>query len=162
MFTNFPNRKKKLITKEFLQHFKKEIDNQLINRNTEDCDKSYLGIYGDTYFGYDFYIALKLTCDKFNLTKAIYDYMYKMPWYNSDIAEDKLILMMVEYNIIPYTTGKESLLQDYDDSEIFPNRYKLVKHYKGYDVVEYDSWDNDKKYLENIYKDVYNIEIIWL
>ena len=38
MFTNFPNRKKKLITKEFLQHFKKEIDNQLINRNTEDCD----------------------------------------------------------------------------------------------------------------------------
>ena len=41
-------------------------------------------------------------------------------------------------------------------------KYKLVQHFKGYDVVEYGSWfDDSRQDLEDIYKDSKQ-KLIWL
>ena len=41
-------------------------------------------------------------------------------------------------------------------------KYKLIKHYKGYCIVEYADWSGEKESLKEIYKDSDNVEIVWL
>ena len=45
---------------------------------------------------------------------------------------------------------------------IMKNKYKLIKHYKGYCIMEYADWSGEKESLEEIYKDSDNVEIVWL
>ena len=164
-----PNRKRKLITKEFLQDLKNEIDN-LDAENRKKCKsphtidyskKSYFGFYGEISSTYLFYDALKNTCIKHNLTKAVYEYSKNLPWYYSDVFNDYLFILMVDEGIIPFETKENKELCEYKIEHDI--KYKLIHHYKGYDVVEYDWWfKDDKQGLERIYKDCDNIEIVWL
>lgn len=164
-----PNRKRKLITKEFLQDLKNEIDNldaesRKKRKSTYTIDylkESYCGFYDEISSTYLFYDALKNTCIKHNLTKAIYKYSKNLPWYYSDVFNDCLFILMVEEGIIPFETKEDEELCECEIEHYV--KYKLIYHYKGYDVVKYDWWfKDDKQGLEEIYKDCDNAEIVWL
>jgi len=166
-YFGLPNRKKKLLTKEFLQTFKEELikvfseNDKRNNRNIDYENETYYGFYGEVESTGGFYKALKNACEKYNLTKAIYQYAQKMPWYDSDIFDDDLVLQMVEKGVIKEKCDND-FIADYDESKYMKSKYKLVSHYKGYDVVKYGNWfDDDIKGLEDIYKDSEQ-ELIWL
>jgi hypothetical protein len=166
-YFKLPNRKRKLLTKEFLQTFKDEIiriDSEYknkFNRPQVDYEKeTYYGFYGQIEGTVLFYQALKSACEKHNLTKAIYTYAQKMPWYDSDCFEDDLVLEMVNKRVIE----KDNNYYDdvYDESEYMKAKYKLVEYHKGYNVVKYGNWfEDDRKSLEDIYKDG-EWKLIWL
>ena len=106
-YFGLPNRKRKLLTKEFLQTFKEEIikidseSNIKHNRPSVDYEKeTYLDFYGNIESTGLFYGALEIACQKHNLTKAIYEYAKNLPWYNSDWFDDDLILEMVTKGVI--------------------------------------------------------------
>jgi hypothetical protein len=165
-YFGLPNRKRKLLTKEFLQDFKDEIIkvdkeyNEKYNRLNLDYEhETYMGFYGQITETGLFYKALKRACEKHNIVKAIYDYANKMAWY--DVVDDDILLEMVKHDIIKYERP-EDFICDYDIEEYEKAKYKLVEHFKGYDVVKYGTWfDDDRKGLENIYKDG-EWELIWL
>ncbi|MFY8262962.1 hypothetical protein ACOT7R_08700 [Clostridium perfringens] len=172
-YFGLPNRKKKLLTKEFLTDFRDE----LIRLDREDNAKcgniremdyereDYTTFCGQIEGSRLFYKALKNACKKHNLTKAIYEYAKKMEWYDSDYFDDDLVLEMVHKGVIEYDAGylKELMeSEDYDEEDDDTYKYKLIEKYKGYNVVEYDKWLGDKESLEEIYKNKKNVEIIWL
>lgn len=167
-YFGLPNRKKKLLTKEFLTDFRDEIisldkeGRKKYNEEERDYSKEdYMTFYSQIESTMLFYAALKNACRKHNLTKAIYEYAQNMEWYDSDYFDSDLVTEMIHKGVIKYDTGYWNELEDYDEEEIFPNRYKLIRKYKGYNVVRYDSWSEDKRGLEEIYDDK-NEEIIWL
>lgn len=166
-YFGLPNRKKKLLTKEFLTDFK----NELIERdkeynknkgNTEYIDytnETYLSFYGQIEGTFLFYNALENVCKKHNLTKAIYEYAKNMPWYDSDCFEYDLVLEMVKKGVIDYDNDN---LREPDYNEELTAKYKIVKKCKGYNVVEYDIWHDDaREELEEIYAGS-EWELIWL
>lgn len=166
-YFGLPNRKKKLLTKEFLQTFKDELikvfseHDKKDNRNIDYENETYMGFYGQIESTGGFYEALKLACEKHNLTKAIYNYAKELPWYDSDRFDSSLTSEMVNKGVIKYDRP-EDYEPLYDVDEYEKAKYKLVQHFKGYDVVEYDSWfDDDRKTLEDIYKDSKQ-ELVWL
>lgn len=167
-YFGLPNRKKKLLTKEFLTDFRDEIirldrenkDSVEMNYEKED----YTTFYGQIEGTHLFYKALKNTCKKHNITKAIYEYAQNMEWYDGDCFDDDLVLEMVHKGVIEYNSGYWKELEDGEDDEEedTSNRYKLIERYKGYNVVECDKWHGDREDLEEIYKNKKNVEIIWL
>lgn len=167
-YFGLPNRKKKLLTKEFLQTFKEELiriddtNNKKYNRPSYDYEnETYMGFFGDVESSYEYYGALKVACEKHNIVKAIYEYAQNLPWYDSDRFDSDLTLEMVNKGVIKYDRP-EDYEPLYDVDEIEKAKYKLVEHFKGYDVVEYGSWvDDDRKGLENIYKNSKQ-ELTWL
>ena len=169
-YFKLPNRKKKLLTKEFLMDFRNDLinmQNEYDNKNGNitdwDKDGSYYGFFGEVASTYMFYDSLLRVCKKHNLVSAIYNYAKKLPWYDSDTFDDDLVLEMVNKGVIPLKTGKEfEYDENYDISDFDCKKYKLVKHYKGYCCIEYDDWLGEKESLEEIYKDSDNVEIIWL
>lgn len=166
-YFGLPNRKRKLLTVEFLEDFKNEIliidreskkDEGLSNEANYD-EKTYLNFYGHIDGSYLFYKALEVACKKHNITKAIYEYAVDMPWYDSDCFEDHILLEMVHKGVIKYDNDTDES-DDYEDE--LPLKYKIVTEYKGYNVVEYGSWfEESKGDLENIYKDSKS-KLIWL
>lgn len=167
-YFGLPNRKKNLLTKEFLQFFKEEIiridneSNQKYDRPQLDYEKeTYYSFYGQITGTGLFYDALKSACEKHNLTKAIYIYTQKMPWYDSDYFDEDLVIEMVTKGIIE-KDNDDYYKEEYDQSEHMKAKYKLVDHHKGYDAVKYGTWfDDGRETLEDIYKDD-NRELIWL
>lgn len=167
-YFKLPNRKRKLLTKEFLQTFKEEIIRRDIEYNKKH-DRSQLNYKNETYYSFYgqiegtglFYEALKSTCEKHNLVKAIYKYTLKMPWYDSDCFEEDLVLEMVKKGVIEKDKQEDCIL-DYDETDYMKAKYKLMQYHKGYSVIRYGYWyEDDKKSLENIYKDS-DWELIWL
>ena len=158
-YFGLPNRKRKLLTKEFLQTFKEEIikidseSNLKYNRPSVDYEnETYYSFYGQIGGTGLFYKSLKVACQKHNLTKAIYTYAKKLPWYDSDWFDDDLVLEMVNKGVIE--KDNDSLKWDDYNNEDETAKYKLVKHFKGYDVVKYGTWfDDSRKDLEDIYND---------
>jgi len=165
-YFGLPNRKRKLLTKEFLQDFKNELiniemeyNNKYNRPNLDYENETYMGFYGQITETGLFYESLKRACEKHNIVKAIYKYANNMSWY--DVVDDEILLEMVEQDIIKYerTEDFEPL---YDIDEYEKAKYKLVEHFKGYNVIEYGTWfDDDRKGLEDIYKDGKQ-ELIWL
>lgn len=126
-----PKRKKNLMTKEFLQTFKQELDN--VFNKEDDYQPLEKRNYWNTYQYMEgtggFYKALKTACAKHNLTKAIYEYVCKMPWYDSDTFDSELTLLMVERGIIEEGSVEE-IYDDYDyendsDFELVTTKTKL-------------------------------------
>lgn len=171
-YFGLPNRKKKLLTKEFLTDFRDEIirldreGRKKYNEEERDYSKEdYMTFYGRIESTMLFYKALKNACKKHNLTKAIYEYADNMAWYDSDYFDGDLMMEMVHKGVIKYDTGYwDELLKNECKiyKEVFPNKYKLIEKYKGYNVVKYSTWSENKKELEEMYNDKENIEIIWL
>lgn len=164
-YFGLPNRKRKLLTKEFLQTFKEElIERDKQNRKQDgyqlDYEKeTYVGFYSQIEGTYLFYGALKKACEKHNLTKAIYEYANKLPWYDSDYFDSNLTSEMVKKGVIEYDSPEDYL---YDPEEYEKAKYKLVERHKGYNVVKYGTWfDDNRKSLEEIYEDGEQ-ELIWL
>lgn len=170
IYTKLPNRKKQLITKGFCEDLK---DN-LIKLATENdkargyhidySNECYMGFFGSITGTSLFYKALKETCIKHNVIKAIYEYVNNMEWYDSDCFENDIVLRMVELGVIPYTTNEWENLEDFLDDEDDIG-YHIIFHHtdKGYRVIQQGTWDkNNKEALEKIYDDCKNIEIIWL
>ena len=162
-----PNRKRKLLTKEFLQDFKKEIikiiENQDKRHGKQGLDyenETYYGFYGDIEGTYLFYNALETTCRKYNLIKSIYEYAKNMPWYYSDAFDDCLVLEMVNKEIILESTEKDFI--DFEEEDYFKAKCKLIQRHKGYNVVKYECWmEDNRESLEEIYKNS-DWELIWL
>jgi hypothetical protein len=166
-YFKLPNKKRNLLTKEFLQTFKEELikifseNDKKNNRNIDYENETYYGFYGQIESTGGFYESLKNACEKHNLIKAIYEYELKMPWYDSDCFDDDLMLEMVHKGIIK-KDRPEDYISDYDIEKYETAKYKLVKYYKGYNVVKYGTWfDDDREGLEEIYKDSEQ-ELIWL
>lgn len=119
-----PKRKKNLMTNEFLQTFKNELDNICNKISGFDTLKTrnYWNTYQYLESSCGFYEALNLACKKHNLTKAIYKYASKMPYYDSDIFDSEMTLLMVERGIID-----EGNIDEFDEESYYENNkdYKL-------------------------------------
>lgn len=167
-YRKLPNRKKTLLTKEFCEDFRDSLIKRAIENDKKrglEIDYSnecYMGFYSAMEGTFLFYDALKEACIKHNIVKAIYEYANRMPWYDADCFEDDIVMRMVELGVIPYTTEEWESNEDFvleDDIE-----YQIIYHYKdkGYSVIRCDFWNKyDKSGLEEIYKDMPNVEIVW-
>lgn len=146
-YKKLPNRKKAILTNEFLITFKRELIN-IFAKNDIRQDREPLDYENGTYWSFyqavestcGFYEALENACKKHNITKAIYEYSKNMNWYESDTFDSNLTELMVKRGII-----KEGKIEDYcsndelcgvEESEV--QRFKLIKSYNGYNVVTYD------------------------
>lgn len=164
-YFGLPNRKKKLLTLEFLEDFKKELisrakeNNKNRDLNVDYDNETYMSFYGQIEGTYLFYNALETVSKKHNLSKAIYEYAKNMAWYDSDYFDDDLVLEMVAKGVIEYDSDNYS--SDTYEQEL-KAKYKLVEIFKGYNVVEYGYWfEDDKESLEKIYSDGKQ-KLIWL
>jgi len=165
-YFGLPNRKRNLLTKEFLQTFKKELikidteHNEKYDRPPLDYEKeTYYSFYGQVAGNGLFYEALRNACEKHNLIKAIYNYAQKLPWYDSDCFDDDIVVEMMNKGLIEKDT--DYYKAEYDESAYMQLKYKLVKHFKGYDAIKYGNWFDDKNSLEDIYKND-TCEVLWL
>lgn len=169
-YSGLPNRKKKLLTKEFLMDFKNEIIrlDKISNQNRGlgvfepfDYEKeTYLTFYSQIESTVLFYNALENTCKKHNLIKAIYEYAKNMEWYDSDYFDDDLVLEMVYKDVIEY--GSNNYEEDDFIYDSYSSNCKLIKKCKGYNVIKYDRWFSHRKQeLEDIYKDS-EWKVVWL
>lgn len=166
-YSKIPNRKKRLLNKAFLEDFRDniiEFDKELCKKHNRPAidytEASYYGFYRQVEGSYLFYNALKATCEKHNVVNAIYNYASEMPWYDSDLFDDDIVLRMVELGVIPMETPYDDIPAKICDGEI---PYKKVTKHKGYNEVVYGYWFKDTKDdLENIYNDCENVSIIWL
>lgn len=151
-----------------MEDFKQEIINVFskndISHGKEPYDYSnetYMGLFGQLEGTSGFYTALRVACEKHNLLKTIYGYLNNMPWYDSDLAEDNIVLEMVNKGIIAY--DKDEDYQEMDDiSAEYQIKVKRIYKRKGYNEVRYDTWFKDS--IEE-YKDIYkddDCEIIFL
>lgn len=145
-----PNRKLRLITKEFLQTFKIELDNIFSGESSLihiPFDKrTYWNYYQNLDSSSGFYKALKITCQKHNLTKAIYEYFRNKAWYISDSLDCELTELMYKLGVIEEGSIDElndvgwsqlnKWARDENNNEI--QWYKIVNKYKGYNVVQYN------------------------
>ena len=128
-----PNRKKKLLSKAFLNTFKLELDK-----------KCKLGIDEvETYFGHylhiegtkGYYAALLKACKEYNIKKAIFDYVMELSKDKADKFNDKLIMLMVSKGIIKEGNVFDGI-PDYKvcNSNDFLHVENVEKH-KGYNVI---------------------------
>lgn len=135
-----PNRKKWLLTDEFLTTFRDELD-----RIFEIKEKKYIATYWNLYTHLGsttgFYDALKIACEKHNVTKAIYEYACKLPYYDSDWFDDELLVLMYQKGIIEegddsYDNEEDYLkrLEENGEIEWYEERIK----YKDYTVIKKD------------------------
>lgn len=102
-----PNRKKAILTNEFLITFKEELIN-IFTKNDIRQDRDPLDYENETYWNFyqavestcGFYEALENACKKHNITKAIYEYSKNMNWYESETFDSDLTELMVKRGII--------------------------------------------------------------
>jgi hypothetical protein len=138
-----PNRKKKLLTKEFLKTFKDELDKVFHDGNEINLDKrNYINTYQHMEDTIGFEEALKTTCEEYNLVKAIYEYGNNL-LYDSDF-DNEIMNVMIKKGVIK--EGSLSDLYDYTEDKIRWTRegdiqwYKSTIQHKGYNIVKYNYW----------------------
>ena len=135
-----PNKKKWLLTDEFLTTFKEELDIVFKIKPEENPT------YWNTYMWLDstsgFYAALKKTSEKYNVKKAIYEYACKLPWYDSDFFDSELTEMMYKRGIIEEGSPDE-INNDYTEEHLkkMEREGKIewveeTKYYNGYHVTK--------------------------
>ena len=135
-----PNRKKWLLTNEFLITFKDELD-RIFEVKEKGCIATYWNLYTHLGSTCGFYDALKIVCAKHNITKAIYEYACKLPYYHSDWFDDELLVLMYQKSIIEegdefYDNVEDYLrgLEEKGEIEWYEERVK----YKDYTVIKRD------------------------
>lgn len=134
-----PNRKKNLLTKEFLQDF----NTSLLEIFKEELENITLINYWSFYQAIEstcgFRRALKLTCEKHNITKAIFNY------YQCDSFDSFLTILMYQQSVILEGNSEDYFSQD-DQNEWFKDDdiqwYKFTIPKKGYNLVGYDYYFN--------------------
>lgn len=159
-YKKLSNRKKKLLTNDFLMTFKNELI-EVFSKDYEDLtNATYWSFYSWVEESCGFDEALRNACRKHNLTRAIYEYQRRMAWYESDRFAGDLTLFMVERGVI-----EEGENADPFESPKIGNdtlRYKLVERHKGYNVVKFDwCFKDEVEFIESLYKEDRR-ELIWL
>jgi len=137
---NLPKRKRNLMTKEFLETFKKELDN--VFYRIDDYQPLEQRNYWNTYQYMEgnggFNEAFKTTCKKHNLMKAIYSYNQHMSWYDGDIFDGEITKLMVERGVIQKGDVGETVDDfDYANDDDFELEVTKINH-KGYTVITKD------------------------
>lgn len=139
LYYKIPNRKKWLLTDDFLTTFKNELDAVF---EKSGCTTTYWNTYTHLTDTHGFYEALKVACNKHNITKAIYEYACKLPWYSSDLFNDEILVLMYQKGIIEegnpscneiYGELEDRLKQLEEDGEI--EWYEERTEYKGYTII---------------------------
>lgn len=114
-----PNKKKWLLTDAFLTTFKEELD-KIFEFKIEDKNPTYWNHYCWLDGTCGFYEALKITSEKHNVKKAIYEYACRLPWYHSDIFNGELTRMMCKRGII-----EEGSVDEINDD--YPTKEQLLE-----------------------------------
>jgi hypothetical protein len=94
-----PNRKKWLLTNEFLTTFRDELD-IIFKTNKNGYTPTYWNLYAHITGTGGFYNALKMASEKHNVVNAIYRYACKLPWCHSGTFDDEILVLMYERGII--------------------------------------------------------------
>lgn len=144
-----PNRKKKLLTTEFLFSLKNEIDLRTNNK----CDKirTYWGFYLHISGRKEFIDSLKVTCKKHNILKAIYVYAINLSEEQLELFIEELVILMVDRGVIVEGNIYDGIPNyDNEDEEYFVN-CEEVKEYKGYNVISNTWMLKEKEIIEEIY-----------
>lgn len=151
-----PNRKKKLLTKEFLETFKDELDKIFYKGEIDPSKRNYMNTYQHVESTVGFGKALRIACEKYNLVKAIYNYEDKLPWYDSDLFDSEIMDIMIEKDVIKEGSLDEDIY-DYTKDEVeWTNEgdiqwYKSIIQFKGYNIVSYDFyWTNKEMFKDSI------------
>ena len=145
-----PNRKKKLITNEFLRTLREEID---INIDESVVNiKTYWGLYLHVELTNEFKEALRETCKKHNVESSIYKYYLKLSDSELEYFEDSLVILMIDNGIIEEGNVYDGI-PDYDSEELESFEYvnKVTEHNnKGYKVITSEWTIKEKGIIENI------------
>lgn len=132
-----PNRKKWLLTDDFLKTFKEELDR--IFKLKEEERHTYWSTYAHFDSTGGFYEALKNTSEKHNVKKAIYEYACKLPWYKGDLFDSELTIMMYKRGIIEEGSPEECSLSEEQLAEWEASGEieweEETKYYNGYYVT---------------------------
>lgn len=133
-----PNKKLWLLTTPFLTEFKKDLANTFGLKEDESnyiSELRYLPLYNG------FYDTLKVTSEKFNVTKAIYGYSQKLSRLESEAFANEILDTMLEKDLILDETYPKRKVFDLDfyqkqlvDEGKVKEVIKLEKH-KGYSRV---------------------------
>lgn len=137
-YYKIPNRKKWLLTNEFLTTFRYEL-NRIFKADENNYTPTYWNLYTHLTGTGGFYDALKIACEKHNIIKAIYKYACRLPWYNSDTFDDKLLVLMYEKGIIE--EGDDIWIgYDLKDMEVKGEIewYEEYEKYNDYTVIRRD------------------------
>lgn len=131
-FNKIPKRKLNLLTDEFLQDLKLEV-----KKIFKNDDETYWGtyIYLEETGGFD--DALKNVCEKYNVKNAIYDFC-NSTWYDREWFTGEIVSLMKDRGIIEEGVYEDNLEEDLNDMKGEIVFYKLIKPYKGYNVVTND------------------------
>ncbi|KEH88981.1 hypothetical protein Z967_12025 [Clostridium novyi A str. 4540] len=146
-----PNRKRNLLTKEFLQGLKEELF--AISPIAESIENVVFFDYVGTYAFQD---ALYKISKKYNVVKAIYKYWCNLGWWYGDLCSQEIIALMYKYNIATDLEKNIKLLeQSYAEAinDMEGIQYKFIKKYKGYNVIKYEKWILSQQDLEEYCKD---------
>lgn len=137
-----PNKKKWLLNDAFLETFKEELD-KVFELNEKEKKPTYWNTYAWLDSTSGFYKALKITSEKHNVTKAIYEYACRLPYFCSDIFDSELTVLMYKKGIIEegvIEKGEwptdEKLSKWHENGEI--EWIEDVKQCKGYRVIKKD------------------------
>lgn len=148
------NKKKWLLNEAFLTTLKEEIETVFSN-HLDGEESNYLNCYVHISGTGGFYTALKNASEKHNVTKAIYLYACRLPWYDSDIFDDLVLLRMVELGVSEYgdeTLYKDEFLKSYSKEGI-DYVYVPKKHKGGYITF-------DKKWIPEIDPEAFIEELV--
>jgi len=129
------NRRKKLLTKEFMIDF---LNNMRTIFKFDDIEIGIWHFCGTS----GFYTALEMTCKKHNVTKAIFDFMRRKPWYEADYFDEFILDMLVERGIVSKENYDRDICDMTDEEYIQDGWYKdyTTIQYKGYSTTSYE-WD---------------------
>lgn len=121
-----PNRKRKLITYEFLLLLKKEHD--ITFYIDEDKNPTYLEWYSWFVDTKSFEKIFENVTKEFNVYTSIYKYAASMNEFERFKFFEEIMMMMVDYSIIDY--GEIN-------NEIPKKKISRIRAYSGYTVIEY-------------------------
>lgn len=139
-----PNRKKKLLTKAFLEDFIQVIDKCLSKKTGIEAlsERTYNNAYLYMVGSGNVQTAIEITSKKHNVRKAIAEYHSSLPWYDSDMFEDELFHLAIDKGIIEMGVPDEDSFEYAEDELLKLEKEGLITtgveitEYKGYRVVE--------------------------
>lgn len=96
-----PNKKKWLIDKEFLEIFKRELDQGIDNIEMyQGVEWTYEGVYKQMVGSKAFHKALLKTSEERNVRRALFAYMQRLDEYSYEVFQQEIISMIYEEGLV--------------------------------------------------------------
>ena len=130
-------RRRRLLSREFMLELKVQLEFVFTREmtNMTDVVRAASGTGG-------FMTALKTTCQKFNLMKAIYEFVDRQEWYIYDVYCDDILEMFAVYGIIPEGELDDDVPLEYMISDGYLVKRTVTKYRGGYSVVRTELTDD--------------------